>query len=260
MQRIYPLAILDLAVVNGGSFTGGPFKGVLHTTEGNHKPSYAANSHPHFTVNGNTVWQHHPIDIAARSLRNLTGGVQTNRDSAIQIEIIGFARNAANMDSVTKHSVRQLMRWVEQQHPIKRKYPQTYGSEAYGYNGAGRMALVEWDNYDGWCGHQHVPENTHWDPGHIDVEYLLEGENNMAWRKPGDDVDTDADATAVLNYQGSINPTTLDAATRMAMAEVVNILMVHDVRIRALENAPVDPHPEINVLAELSNQLSAIGF
>ena len=31
-----------------------------------------------------------------------------------------------------------------------------------------RMGNQEWDQFGGVCGHQHVPENTHWDPGALD--------------------------------------------------------------------------------------------
>ena len=35
------------------------------------------------------------------------------------------------------------------------------------------MTDQEWDQFGGVCGHQHVPENTHWDPGAIDWDTLL---------------------------------------------------------------------------------------
>jgi hypothetical protein len=35
------------------------------------------------------------------------------------------------------------------------------------------MTEDEWNNFDGWCGHQHVPENEHWDPGKLDIGRLL---------------------------------------------------------------------------------------
>ena len=35
------------------------------------------------------------------------------------------------------------------------------------------MTNDEWNDFDGWCGHQHVPENEHWDPGKLDIGRLL---------------------------------------------------------------------------------------
>src|SRR5215208_5822096 len=79
-----------------GSYSGGPFKIVHHTTEGHTyaaaKAAYkAARSDPHFTVAGEDVFQHIDTGKAARSLRNPPGGVETNRDSAVQIEVVAFA-------------------------------------------------------------------------------------------------------------------------------------------------------------------------
>src|SRR5262245_58042937 len=79
-----------------GSFTGGPFKIVHHTTEGSSAQGAfnafrAHRSDPHFTVDATKIFQHIDTGKAARALRNLEGGVQTNRDSAIQIEVVGFA-------------------------------------------------------------------------------------------------------------------------------------------------------------------------
>jgi hypothetical protein len=51
------------------------------------------------------------------------------------------------------------------------------GKQALSYteaNAAGfRMSPTEWDSFNGVCGHQHVPENTHWDPGAFDWTRLL---------------------------------------------------------------------------------------
>src|SRR5215210_3512071 len=81
---------------SSGSFTGGPFKIVHHTTEGSSAAGAfsAFQSHrsdPHFTVDEQKIYQHIDTSMAARALKNPAGGVQTNRDSAIQIEVVGFA-------------------------------------------------------------------------------------------------------------------------------------------------------------------------
>ena len=46
-------------------------------------------SDPHFTVDDQKIYQHIDTALSARSLRNPSGGVQTNRDSALQIEVVG---------------------------------------------------------------------------------------------------------------------------------------------------------------------------
>jgi hypothetical protein len=100
--------------------------------------------------------------------------VETNRRSAIQIEI---AWKAAEIDQLPEAMVERLwdwMRWVETQTGVQRSvYPKFYGQEASGLHSVSRMTNDEWNAFDGWCGHQHVPENVHWDPGKLDIDKLL---------------------------------------------------------------------------------------
>lgn len=194
MNDWYPGAIRNPAPEKyWGTYTGGPFKGVLHTTETDgfkpHLTLYGGwhTSYPHFTVevewlNGRLVahvYQHIPLSRAARALRNLSGGVQTNNDKAIQIEIVWRAGNAQNMPAILLDAVGYLMRWIEGETGIKRKSIDDFhyylpengiqlGKEPW------RMSGAAWDAYDGWCGHMHVPENVHGDTGKINIRYLLD--------------------------------------------------------------------------------------
>jgi hypothetical protein len=79
-----------------GSYSSGPFKIVHHTTEGSTAEgafdAFRTNrSDPHFTVDGTTIYQHVDTGVAARALRNSPGGVETNRDSAVQIEVVAIS-------------------------------------------------------------------------------------------------------------------------------------------------------------------------
>ena len=175
----------------GGSWTGGPAKIVVHTTETTGWPGYQGGATcPHFTVRWTgkalEVRQHVSLGHASRALKNLAGGVQTNRDSAIQVEVIGtcdrggaahragaflwddapdealaalggFLRRLAGEARVPLHVMGD---WVD--------YPASYGFRA-----AQRMSLSEWDNFSGICGHQHVPENDHGDPGAMKVAHAI---------------------------------------------------------------------------------------
>jgi hypothetical protein len=168
---------------SGGSYTGGPFRGVLHTTQSrDYHPStteyYGHLNPPHFTLalkNGAAVmYQHYSIKVASRALANPPGGVETNRRSAIQIEIAWTAEKIDELPDVMVEKLKSWMRWVELQTGAVRKAPKFFGSaQAYGTGSSTRMSGMEWDAFDGWCGHQHVPENSHWDPGVIDINRLL---------------------------------------------------------------------------------------
>lgn len=174
---------------DAGSFTGGPPKGVLHTTEGAGWPDYNGGKiAPHVTVKADTsarsllVQQHVSLDRAAKSLRNEPGGVQTNRDSAIQVELVGTCNPGAvgmymwpKADGWALSQLAQLMREIEQLAGIPRRSVATWRSypSSYGVKAAQRLSLSQWDGYSGWVGHQHVPENSHGDPGSIDIARLV---------------------------------------------------------------------------------------
>ena len=183
MEAFYPGAKQIIFVgPTGGSYVGAPFRGVIHTTQSvSYTPSkfeyYGHSNPPHFTVaksaNGARVFQHYSIKVAARALANADGGVQTNRQNAIQIEIAWRAENIAALPLPMKDALRALIRWISRECNIQRRAPPFLGHEAFGSGSAARMEFEEWNSFNGWCGHQHVPENVHWDPGKIDIAYLL---------------------------------------------------------------------------------------
>ncbi len=188
---------LAWAGANGGAYIGKPYRGVLHTAESDattYRPSrtdyFGHKNPPHFTLcleNGAPkVYQHFPLSVASRALENLTGeklrerlphgqDVQTNRANAIQIEICWWADKIATLPAPMFALLKQWMRWVERETGVQRLAPDVfYGSNGgYGYTARSRMDAAQWYAFNGWCGHQHVPENSHWDPGPIDIRTLL---------------------------------------------------------------------------------------
>ena len=160
---------------SSGSYTSGPFKIVHHTTEGSSAQgafaAFRANrSDPHFTVDSSKIYQHIDTSKAARALRNAAGGVQTNRDSAIQIEVVGFAHRPKVM--ATLKNVQKLCNWLEAEHGIPKLWPNglpkpaVNGRDPGGHN----RNAANWDGKGGHYGHSQVPENTHWDPGYTATE------------------------------------------------------------------------------------------
>jgi peptidoglycan hydrolase-like protein with peptidoglycan-binding domain len=181
MLRWLPAAVRDV-MPDAGEFVAGPYRGIIHTTEGDTyagaRGAYIANrSAPHFTCylapTGFLAYQHVGLDRAARALANLSGGVETNRRSAIQLEVVARAGKPAWPEPLVA-GVRDLMIAIEKETGIKPHTPQFLGSVAYGVRGPARMTAAAWNSFDGWCGHQHVPENAHWDPGAINPAPLLE--------------------------------------------------------------------------------------
>ena len=158
-----------------GSFVGGPFRVVHHTTEGSSAAGAfqafkAHRSDPHFTVDEQRVYQHIDTSVAARALRNAVGGVETNRLSAIQIEVVGTAGRPKTR--ATLENVARLCRWIEHTHGIAQAWPAGFpkppinGQDPGGHN---RNPAI-WASHSGHYGHSQVPENTHWDPGYTQQE------------------------------------------------------------------------------------------
>ncbi len=180
----YPQADLTVPGNHAGDFLPSLKRGVLHTTEGTSAAgAFGAykqhNSWPHFTVDqAGKVWQHIALDKAARSLQNLSGGVQTNRLGAIQIEVVGTAANP-NWPLAQAQAMILLMRWIEANTGIKPVAPVFGDNKQYGLNNPLEMSFADWEAFNGWCGHQHVPENSHWDPGAIAIQNLLPTEVTM---------------------------------------------------------------------------------
>lgn len=162
---------------------------VIHTTEGSSLPDYGGGSlAPTFTVSGvvGKVWQHFPANMSARALVNAAGGVETNTLNVVQVEMIGTcdpSKKGQGMiywpeatDAQLKPLV-DLLKWLHAEWPIPLVstpkpwlvYPSSYGSA-----GGQRMSFDEWNNFSGVCGHEHVPENYHGDPGNFPINRLLQ--------------------------------------------------------------------------------------
>lgn len=169
--------------------------GVLHTTEGFDWPSYNGGSiAPNLTIKplikAKTIFvrQHFNVDTSSRALVNLAGGVQTNTLNVVQIELIGtcdpahrktWSGKVAGVDYIywpdapdwLLFEIAKVLAWFDKNHGIPADtdvvgvwtaYPDSYGP------GGQRFSNKQWMNFYGWCGHQHVPENVHGDPGALD--------------------------------------------------------------------------------------------
>lgn len=208
---------------------------VWHTTEGTSLPSYSNGSEapnftavPDFKAKKLKWYQHFDFDTSSRALVNKAGGVQTNTLNVCQIEIVGTCDPTTHKKwGSTPHlytpelpdwAIRDLAafaKWAHDNHGVPltcdvafKAYPGSYGS-----NGV-RMSYDKWNAYKGHCGHQHVPENDHGDPGLFPITAILNAakgttpkpststkETDMALSK----ADLDRVALAVLGYKYKTN-------------------------------------------------------
>lgn len=190
-----------------GPHTGGPDKVVHHKTVADSENARAlfgnTGSWPHFTV-GNEIQQHYDTAVYSRALRNSSGGVQTNSDGAIQIELRGRPGETAQPNWL--ENLARLLAWIEETHHIPHAWPNGRPKKATADGrdpGGHNRDAHTWDTQGGHYGHSNVPENTHWDPAYTDVEwdyinrrplFTVEQEDddmNDELRKRLDKIDTD---------------------------------------------------------------------
>lgn len=170
---------------SGGPMVGGPPRAVHHTTEGSTAAGAIATyrktgNFPHFTIDyaKDELVQHLAVNVAARALKNPAGGVQTNRQGAvcIQIEWVGFAKTPFTNGHSAGPNVRAffdyLRAWgVPDVWPSGRPlpYPKSYGLSN------GQRSASNWKSKAGHFGHSQVPENEHGDPGALDPAFVKQG-------------------------------------------------------------------------------------
>lgn len=183
---------------NGGSMTGeGREYGTFHVTAGTYyNPNttlyYGHENWPHMTIDRNgKVYQHLPANVAARALKNLSGGIQTNRLGRINFQIEVVAQPTSTSYSVDtwiakaqRVSLARVVKWLRDEWEVPIQYPARIAgsysaANKLGFRFSGDEVLI----WSGWLGHQHWPENEHWDPG---LESIVDiwanyGEEDMAF-------------------------------------------------------------------------------
>lgn len=147
-----------------------PAKLVWHTTEGVGLPLYRGTA-PHITFNVKTgeIYQHIPLGQTAKALQH-TRSPETNRANALQVELMAFSDAAAarraghpelaveNFTDADYARIARLARWIEKHAGVKRQCSVKFEARSH------PLSDAAWIRYAGHLGHQHVPQNTHWDP------------------------------------------------------------------------------------------------
>lgn len=178
VETWHPRAFDASANRSGGSFIGVAPKVVLHTVEGSGRYSYDPSSYygnpywPHATIDGAGIHQHLPIDVSAFALYNAGGGAETNRANAIQCEVLWYAGRINELPDDIMDHLADWVGWVLVQTGAPLYFASFLGDGSYGEGAPQRFGGQEWLDFTGICGHQHVPENDHWDPGDFPVDRL----------------------------------------------------------------------------------------
>ncbi|MET9098288.1 hypothetical protein [Streptomyces antibioticus] len=174
---------------------------VLHTTEGRTLPDYGGGASaptltavPDLAARKLKWYQHFDIDTSARALVNAAGGVETNTLNVCQVELVGTCDPATRDKWVKGGSavgkdfifwpdapdwalaeVASFLKWINANHGVPLTGPSKWPAypKSYGSSGGQRMTFTQWNSFKGICGHMHVPENSHGDPGSIDFARLI---------------------------------------------------------------------------------------
>lgn len=149
---------------------------VLHTTEGSSWPGYVNGGNaPHFTINpaARETRQHFSLDGGSRAL--VPGPTSANQAGTVQYEIIGYAAQTQDMSDTDLAYIAHVLSVVAAHTGIKAQCSVEFkgSAGAYGVNSSTRMTPATFLSYEGIAGHQHVPGNSHWDPGMFPVARLL---------------------------------------------------------------------------------------
>lgn len=168
---------------------------VWHSTEGTSLPDYSGGSIapnltavPDFKAQKLVWYQHFDFDRSSRALVNLTGGVETNTLNVVQVEITGTCDPKTHakwgstphlyMAALPDWAVRDLAAFAKWAHdtnsvPLTSAVSWKAYDASYGITNGVRMSGAAWDLFKGHCGHQHVPENDHGDPGLFPMAAIL---------------------------------------------------------------------------------------
>jgi hypothetical protein len=275
-----------------GQYSGSAMEvncGVVHTTEGRSLPSYSGGALaptvtgvPDIAAKRIRWYQHYDVDESARALANKLGGVETNTANTFQIELVGTCDDTKKASWSGKRAgvdylhwptapdwalaeVAWLVRWLHDYHGVPLTCVKdwlAYGKDSrrpgvtpasYGASPA-RMSMSAWRNFTGWCGHQHVPENDHGDPGNLDfarIIQLAKGASAPEQEDPMAGITKQDIFDAVWKTDAIPAPSDAkDAATNKTWA---GLSVIHDiqVRVRALTVAEAGQSAAIAKLAQL---------
>ncbi|MDF3139981.1 MULTISPECIES: peptidoglycan-binding protein [unclassified Streptomyces] len=185
---------------------------VLHTTEGRTLPGYGGGSSaPNLTAVPDLAakklkwYQHFDIETSSRALVNLRGGVETNTMNVCQVELVGTCDPKTHAKWKTAgqahiywpdapdwalQGVARFLAWVHEEHGVPLSGPKSWPAYPTSYGSGGqRLTGAQWADFRGVCGHMHVPENVHGDPGAIDFARITK------YAKAELDVDDDTPET-----------------------------------------------------------------
>jgi len=130
---------------------------------------------PHFWCWPEKNWlgQGIPLTLSAYALLHPSGTPETNHKHAIQVEILGYAANKPATTHAEWLGRRIIGPVIKAGVPLNLTHlARSDGPASAGTGGSVRFTAAQWAAFDGLCGHQNVPNNSHWDPGIADYQTI----------------------------------------------------------------------------------------
>lgn len=166
---------------DGGGFVTGGWKLIWHTTEGDdlramQRVLTSKRAEPHVVIGRKgtgrqdfTAVQFIPFTQAARALEHPGGTLDTNNAHAIQVEICGYAKDAAGWGDDMYAALGALTLLIEHRVGIPRSAPRPFTVPAQRFTPRGFI------NAKGHIGHGHAASQPggHWDPGKLNTRRLF---------------------------------------------------------------------------------------
>lgn len=128
-------------------------------------------------------YQHFDVETSSRALVNPRGGVETNTMNVCQVELVGTCDpkthtqwKAADQAHVywpdapdrALQAVARFLAWMHEEPGVPLSGPKAWPAYPTYGSGGQRLTGAQWTDFKGVCGHMHVPENVHGDPGATD--------------------------------------------------------------------------------------------
>jgi hypothetical protein len=153
-------------------FLGNASKITIHRTQTEVKPNWQVQRKglPHFTLDGNKVYVHLPLDMAAYTMGGGDSSPNSDAGTHIQIEWVGYSENTKDESDESYAALAELIDNISQETGCPWLFP-------FPFAGQGVDVRQPWTRYEiasGIMGHGHAPWNTHWDPGILNIGRLLE--------------------------------------------------------------------------------------
>jgi hypothetical protein len=228
----------EVAGRRGQAFTTGDNpKLILHTTETKGLPNYAWPPHLTADLDAGRYWQHVDFRLGAYALRSRGGGKSPNKNArTYQVELIGYARDVPDKDDRWYQRLGDLIAWFHENLDVPLSYPEAGfdGPAAYGEDGSRRMNWSEFSEASGVLGHQFAPDNTHWDPGRLDMSRLTDRAGGDVERP--DQLETEPITAAVV----AVSKNDVDLGPWVAKVQALLVAQGHQVEVDGIFGPATD--------------------